>query len=83
MGIKMTATIGFAEAQEKLPELLQRVEAGEIIAVTRDGKQIALLSPIVQGTTTTQEAISQLRATRHEASLSGIGVKELINEGRK
>ena len=42
------ATVGIYEAKNKLSELLDRVEAGEIIAVTRHGKQVALITPVHQ-----------------------------------
>lgn len=34
-------------AKTRIAELLDRVEGGEQIAITRDGKQIAMLSPYV------------------------------------
>ena len=37
--------IPLAEASEKLPELLEKVEQGENFAITRDGKTIARLLP--------------------------------------
>ncbi len=42
----MRTMIGIDEAKNKLSELLDRVEAGEFFAITRRGKQVALLTPV-------------------------------------
>ena len=44
MGQIMDA-VGFAEARAHFDELLARVEAGETVAITREGKEVAVLSP--------------------------------------
>ena len=43
-----TNTVGIHDAKNKLSELLDRVESGEIIALTRHGKKVALLTPVNQ-----------------------------------
>ena len=37
--------VSLSEAQERLPELLREVERGDTLAITRNGKQVALLTP--------------------------------------
>jgi prevent-host-death family protein len=37
--------VGLAEARAHFDELLARVEAGETVAITREGKEVARLSP--------------------------------------
>jgi len=39
------ATVGSFEAKTKLAELLDRVEAGETVTITRRGKPVAKLVP--------------------------------------
>ena len=34
------------EAQEKFAEIISRVESGESVVLTRDGKIVAILSPV-------------------------------------
>ena len=37
--------VSLSEAQERLPDLLSDVERGETVCITRNGKQIARLTP--------------------------------------
>lgn len=41
----MTIIVGAFEAKTKLSELLDRVEAGEEVVITRHGKEVARLAP--------------------------------------
>ena len=41
----MSDQIGVRELRENLAAVLKRVEAGEVIQVTRDGKGIAIIAP--------------------------------------
>lgn len=79
MGI---STVGIYEAKNKLSELLDRVEAGEIIAVTRHGKKIALITPINEQRPSARQAIARIRELRVGSRLNGLKVKELRDEGR-
>jgi prevent-host-death family protein len=75
-------TVGIYDAKNKLSELLDRVEAGEIIAVTRHGKKVALLTPLNQERPNARQAIARLRKLRVGSRLNGLKVKELRDEGR-
>jgi prevent-host-death family protein len=75
-------TIGIYDAKNKLSELLDRVEAGETIAVTRHGKKVALLTPVNQERPSTRESIARLRKLRSGSRLGGLEIKELRDEGR-
>lgn len=76
--------IGAYEAKTHLPRLLDEVaNNGEAITITKHGVAIALLGPASPPPTrTTQEAISGLRAFRRTHPLSGLTLRELIDEGR-
>jgi len=76
------ATVGIYEAKNKLSELLDRVEAGEIIGLTRHGKQVALLTPVNPEQPSAAQAIARIRKLRKGSRLKGISVKELRDEGR-
>ena len=41
----MTVSVGTREAIDRLPELLDRVEKGEEVAITREGRTVARLVP--------------------------------------
>lgn len=74
--------IGIYEAKNKLSEILDRVEAGETIAITRHGKQVALLTPIHQDRSSSHQAIERLRQVRKGSRLAGLKIRDLRDEGR-
>jgi prevent-host-death family protein len=81
-------TVGSYEAKTHLPQLLERVEHGETITITRHGKPVALLVPAVVSTprpdvATTIAAMAEFQ--KHEGPTLGgkITVRDLINEGRR
>lgn len=78
----LRAAIGIYQAKNKLSELLDRVEAGESIALTRHGKEIALLTPIHQPQLSATQAIARLRTLRAGSRLSGLRIRDLRDEGR-
>lgn len=75
-------TVGTYEAKNRLSELLDRVEAGETIAITRHGKQVALLTPLVQDRPSTRQAIKRLRELQKGSRLNGLSIRRLRDEGR-
>lgn len=82
--MKSALTIGSFEAKNRLSELLQLVENGEEVTITRHGKAVARLVPAHGNELAKRkEAIEWLKRTRKERSLDGMTIKELINEGRK
>jgi prevent-host-death family protein len=77
--------IGAFEAKSKLGQLLDWVEAGEEIVITRRGKAVARLVPPGAATVNreqTQAAAERIRAMRKGVKLGGLSLKDLINEGR-
>ena len=77
--------VGVYDAKTHLAALLDEVERGETITITRHGRPVARLTP-VEGTRrrrSVDELIEQVRRERQGRSLGGIHPKELINEGRK
>lgn len=75
-------TFGIYEAKNKLSELLDRVVAGEIIGLTRHGRQIALLTPVNPPRPVARQAIARLRELQAGSRLNGLSIKELRDEGR-
>lgn len=77
-------TIGAFEAKNRLSELLQVVENGEEVTITRHGRPVARLVPVDQSDRAkVREAIEWLKETRKERTLGGLNIKDLINEERK
>jgi prevent-host-death family protein len=78
----MPTEIGAYEAKTHLPALLERVQRGERITITKHGKPIARLVPIRRsGPDRRSEAIDKLKEFAKGRTL-GVAIKQLINEGR-
>ena len=78
-------TVGAYEAKTQLSELLEKVEAGEEITITKHGTPIAKLVP-VRKETSQQERVAAIKRIQKLAiglSLGGLKVKDLISEGRR
>ena len=75
--------VGVYDAKTHLPKLLDEVEHGETIEITRHGRPVARLVPIERRSRTAAEAAEALRAFRDKHPLDGISIRELIEEGRK
>ena len=79
-------TVGAFEAKTKLSELLDLVERGSEITITRRGEPVARLVPISRGgeKARIKALIEEIKETRKGLTLGGdITVKELIEEGRR
>jgi len=75
--------VGVYEAKTNLPRLLDEVERGETILITRHGKPVARLVPLEPPRMTVQQAVDELREFRKTHSLDGLTIRELIEEGRR
>ena len=76
--------VGAYEAKTHLPRLLDRVERGETIEITRHGVPVAVLRPAdpelaesIDGT------VAALRSFRRGRRLGDATLRELIVEGRR
>ena len=80
-------TVGAFEAKTKLSELLDLVERGSEITITRRGEPVARLVPISRSgdeKARVKALIEEIKETRKGLTLGGdITVKELIEEGRR
>jgi prevent-host-death family protein len=79
------STVGAYRAKTHLAELLDRVERGERITITRHGRPVAeLVPPMGASDLTVDEAIEGLRSFRSRHSLGeGLTIRDLITEGRR
>lgn len=80
-------TVGAFEAKTHLSALLQRVEAGCEIIITRHGKPVARLVPVSDAVSDAQQrrdrAVDGLLKLRKKFSLGKLKAKNLIDQGRK
>ena len=75
--------VGVYDAKTQLPRLLEAVERGEIVTITRHGRPVARLVPVTSSQRTVQETIEAIRAFRRGRTLGGLKIKEFIEEGRR
>jgi antitoxin (DNA-binding transcriptional repressor) of toxin-antitoxin stability system len=73
-------TVNVHEAKTTLSKLLDEVERGGRVVIARNGHPVAELRAIVQPTMA--EAVAALRADIH-IDLTGLTVRELVDEGRR
>jgi prevent-host-death family protein len=78
-------TVGAYEAKTHLSDLLERVEAGEEITITRHGAPVAKLVPVRKEVRPEERvaAISRIQKLASGLSLGGLKVKDLIRQGRR
>lgn len=76
--------VGIFEAKNKLSELVDQVERGAEITITRRGKPVAKLTPTDVGfdREKAKRAIEGIVRLGRGLSLRGLKVKDLMNEGR-
>jgi prevent-host-death family protein len=87
MNINMNE-IGAFEAKNKLSALLERVERGEEIVITRRGKPVAKLVPFSRGLDRdkARAAVRDIRALAREMATAGFDLEEwkrYRDEGRQ
>jgi prevent-host-death family protein len=77
-------TVGAFEAKTHLNQLLKQVSKGETIRITLRGVPVAKLVPSDEGEVKdVKETVREIREIRKGASLKGLTIRELINEGRR
>jgi prevent-host-death family protein len=76
--------IGAFNAKNTLGALLDAVERGEEITITRRGKPVARLVPpaAIFDRATAKAAAARIRKRRKGVTLGGLVIKDLITEGR-
>jgi prevent-host-death family protein len=77
-------TVGTFEAKTHLSALLEQVERGEEITITRHGKAVARLVPVgaVRGDRL-DDTVARLKSFRKGRRLGDLSAKALIEEGRR
>jgi prevent-host-death family protein len=84
----MALTVGAFEAKTKLAELLDKVEAGESVTITRRGKAVAQLVAVRTDDEKARlralvEEIKRTRVGRDRGAKPGTTIPELIKAGRR
>jgi len=78
-------TVGSYEAKTHLPRLLEEVERGAEITITRHGKAVARLVPVTERVDERRlkATVAGLKRFRRGRRLGGSTIKEIIEEGRR
>ena len=77
-------TIGAYEAKTSLSKLLERVNKGEEICITKHGVTVAVLQPPATAKKSNpRQAITALRMFRDKHNLKGLPLRKMIEEGRR
>ncbi len=78
-------SVGSFEAKTHLPQLLERVAQGEEFTITKHGKPIARLVPAAttKPKPDIRSAVEAMKQLRKGQTLGGLGVREMIEEGRR
>lgn len=76
--------VGAYEAKTHLPRLLDEVAAGETIVITKRGVPVARLVPPEDDRPDVGALIDEWREyrKRHNITLGGLSIREMIEEGR-
>ena len=76
--------VGAFEAKTHLSHLLDQVERGETVVITRHGRPVARLVPVAGSSMDDRRrAIAQLKELRKGQPLGGLPLRELIDQGRR
>lgn len=79
--VGLTNSVSVAEAKSHLSEILDRVEAGEEVVITRRGKPVARLKSERRSTSIAPD-FEKLRAFRETMPMATIPAGELIRQMR-
>ena len=83
--VEIKASFGAFEAKTHFSNLLDRVEKGDRIVITRHGREVAILSPIAKRDSRNLPEIIEraLAASKGVKWPKGMTTKDMINAGRK
>lgn len=78
------ASVGAFEAKNRFSELLERVNHGAEVVITKHDRPVAKLVPMsAPGAADRKKTTAELRALSKRYSLKGLSMRELIDEGRR
>ena len=76
--------IGIYDARARLSELIERVQSGEEVVLTRHGEPVARLVPATAGQRRSRAAaVTRIRALAKKLDIRDVDVRQLIEEGRR
>lgn len=77
-------TVTTEEVAARWPTLLEKIDEGEKITITRQGIPVARVTPVPgPPERTSAEAVDHLLALRKGVRLDGLSIRKMIDEGRR
>jgi prevent-host-death family protein len=79
-------TVGAFQAKTQLSRLLDQVEKGESVTITRHGRPVAILAPVAPArpAKTGAQWLAEMKRLRKGITLGGtVTIRQLIDEGRR
>jgi len=79
-------TVGAFHAKTQLSQLLDQIEKGETVTITRRGRPVAVLSPVAPArpAKTGEQWFAETKRLRKGITLGGtVTIRQLIDEGRR
>ncbi len=83
--VNLKKSVGAFEAKTHFSNLLDRVEKGDRIIITRHGREVAVLEPVGKHPTPSLAELAEraLKASKGTSLPKGMTIKDLIHAGRK
>jgi prevent-host-death family protein len=76
--------IGIDDARSKLSELIERVQSGEEVVLTRHGEPVARLVPEKRRQKRSRAAaVARIRALARKLDIRDVDIRKLIEESRR
>lgn len=76
-------TVGAYEAKTHLPRLLEEVERGATVTITKHGREVARLVPVDRRSANPAEVIDEIRVARVGVRRGRTSVRRMIDDGRR
>jgi len=76
-------TVGAYEAKTHLPRLLEEVERGGTVIITKHGRAVARLVPVDRRSSDPAEVIDEIRVARVGVRRGRTSVRRMIDDGRR
>lgn len=78
-------SISAFDAKNQFSALLDQVSHGETVTITKRGKPVAVLAPVpaAEPMITPRQAVANILELRKKASLDGLSIRELRDEGKR
>ena len=77
------SSIGAYDAKTHLPRLLDQVQRGDSVTITKHGRAVARLVPVSSKSAKPETVIAALREARAGVWRGGDSVRDMVEEGRR